>query len=79
MKKSVRFNNNVIEYITYSYHEYDRSSIDHVLYRKSHNKLSDQDLNNIYTLLDIYKLYEMDFHKDAYKNNHYHSIQLKNI
>ena len=71
--KSVQFNNNIIEYITYSPIEYDRSQIDSVLYRREYQRVSDQEWNNIYVLLDIYKLYEMKVHKDAYKINQYHS------
>ena len=72
-KKTVKFNNDIIEHITYSYKEYDRSTIDHVLYRRSYNQISDQELNNIYIVLDIYKLYDMSVHKDSFKNNKYHS------
>jgi len=72
-KKSVKFNNNVIEHITYSPREYDRHPIDSVLYKRSYNRVSDQEWNNIYVILDIYKLYEMNVHKDAYKYNQYHT------
>ena len=73
VKKTVTFNNNVIEHITYSKDEYDRHSIDHVLYRRSYQRVSDQEWNSLYVILDIYKLYEMKVHKDAYKNNQYHT------
>ena len=71
--KSVKFNSNHIEYITYSSAEYDRHSIKHVVYLKAQKKISDQEMNQIYILLDIYKLYEMDVHKDSFQNNMYHS------
>ena len=72
-KKSVKFNNDIIEYITYSKDEYLRDSIDHILYRRSYQKVSDQEWNNMYIMLDIYKLYEMSVHKDSFKNNLYHT------
>lgn len=72
-KKSVKFNNDITEYITYSKDEYLRHSIDHILYRRSYQKVSDQEWNNMYIMLDIYKLYEMSVHKDSFKNNLYHT------
>lgn len=71
--KKVTFSNTPTIFITYSKDEYSRDPIDHVLYRKAYKKISDQEINNIYICLDIYKLYEMSVHKDAYKNNHYHT------
>lgn len=72
-KKSVKFNNNIIEHITYSPKEYDRSQIDSILYRRGYQRVSDQEWNNVHIILDIYKLYEMNVHKDAFKNNQYHT------
>lgn len=71
--KSVRFSDNNLIHTTYSLTEYPRETIDHVLYRRAYNRISDQEMQNIYICLDIYKLYEMSVHKDAYKNNHYHT------
>jgi len=70
--KKVSFNllNNEI-YKTYSSEEYDRGQIDHVIYRKSYNRISNDDLNIIFITLDIYKLYEMVVHKESLKNNSY--------
>lgn len=72
-KKLVKFNDNIIKHVTYSADEYSRHPIDSVLYRRSYNRVSDQEWNNIYVILDIYKLYEMNVHKDAFKNNQYHT------
>lgn len=74
--KFVKFNSNT-EYTTYSSSEYDRHSVEHVVFLKAHNKISDQEMNQIYILLDIYKLYEMKVHKDSFKNNMYHFFKLK--
>lgn len=77
MSKTVNFdlNQNVI-YITYSRQEYDRSSIDHVLYRRAYRRISDEEMNAIYVNLDLYKLYEMPVHKSSFKNNLYHIKRL---
>ena len=69
--KKVSFSENVEEYQTYSYKEYDRSSIDHVLYRIAYKRLSDNELRNIFTLLNIYKLYEMPVHIKSIQNTNY--------
>ena len=74
-RKTVTFNNNIIEHITYSKDVYDRRSIDSILYRRGYQRVSDQVWNSMYIILDIYKLYEMKVHKDAYKNNQYHTKQ----
>lgn len=63
-------------YITYSREEYDRSSIDHVLYRKAYRRISDDEMNSIYVNLDLYKLYEMPVHKSSFKNNSYYIKKL---
>jgi hypothetical protein len=73
VKKTVTFNNNVIEHITYSPREYDRSQIDSILYRRGYQRVSDQEWNSVHIILDIYKMFEMNVHKDAYKNNQYHT------
>lgn len=77
MKKYVRFNESVIEYPTYSYNEYDRSSITHVLYRRARNEISIDEFKAIHVMLDLYKLYDMPVHCDSLKNNNY-SILKKN-
>jgi hypothetical protein len=73
MSRRVSFslNKNSI-YYTYSRHEYDRSCIDHVLYRHAYNRLTDEELKTIYVNLDLYKLYEMPIHKGSLVNNLYH-------
>lgn len=63
-------------YITYSNEEYDRTSIDHVLYRKSYNRISLDEMNAIYVNLDLFKLYEMDVHEMSLGNNQYHIKKL---
>lgn len=70
--KKVQFNNNIKINNTYSYNEYDRSCIDHVLYRRTFNKITDSEFRNIYITLDIYKLYDMPVHTQSLKNNSYY-------
>ena len=72
--KHVLFNLNKNKtYITYDSSEYNRLQIDSVLYRRSWKKVSDQEWNNIYIILDLYKLYDMPVHQDSIHNNVYHS------
>lgn len=80
--KTVNFNldNNKI-YTTYSKFNdqedyYDRSSIDHVLYRKIFNRITDIELRDIYIQLDLYKLYQMPIHINSIKNTMYHVCNL---
>ena len=56
---------------TYSSDDYDRLCIDSVMYRKACNKLTNEELINIYIELDLYKLYEMPIHVDSLRNNTY--------
>lgn len=73
MAKNVQFDlNKTMIYPTYSRNEYDRSCIDHVLYRRAYRRISDEEMNAIYVNLDLYKLYEMPVHKSSFKNNLYH-------
>lgn len=80
MGKSVVFNldkNETQE--TYSGDEYVRLQIDSVLYRRGYSNLvSDEEWDNIYITLDLYKLYEMKVHKDSFHNNLYHAKKLIN-
>jgi hypothetical protein len=69
--KKVTFSNNITIYVTYSPDEYDRLSIDHVLYRKAYNRVSNEEMMKIYITLDIYKLYEMTVNKDSLHNTCY--------
>lgn len=73
IQKKVSFNLNFKTHVTYSRDEYDRSSIDHVLYRRSYNKISDDEMNAIYVNLDLYKIYSMPVHIDSLCNNNYHT------
>jgi len=76
MTKSVSFNlNNNKIFDTYSQYEYDRSCIDHVLYRHAYKRISDSEIKTIYVNLDLYKLYEMPVHKKSLINNLYHVKQ----
>lgn len=68
VKKSVHFNKNVIEYITYSYKQYDRSY--------EYNVKTKDDMKNIYITLDLYKLFDMPVHINSNQNTLYH---LKNF
>lgn len=78
-KKNVHFDLNTnIEFITYSSKEYDRTSIDHVLYRRAYRIISNEEMNAIYVNLDLYKLYEMIVHKSSLKNNLYHIKKIIN-
>lgn len=71
-KKKVQFNlDRNLEYSTYDKNEYDRTPIDHVLYRRAYNRISDEEFKSIFVILDLYKLYEMPVHKDSLKNNAY--------
>ena len=73
MKKTVVFNlDKNATFNTYSPEEYDRTCIDHVLYRKAYKLISNDEFNSIYVSLDLYKLYEMPIHRDSLKNNLYH-------
>lgn len=66
MTKRVNFNIESNEvYMTYSIDEYDRYTIDHVLYRKCYNKLPKNYIENMYTRLYNYINYEMVVHKDS--------------
>jgi hypothetical protein len=70
--KHVRFDLSKNTYAdTYDKTEYDRSQIDHVLYRRAYQKLSDAEFQKINVLLDLYKLYEMPVHKESFANNYY--------
>ena len=72
MIKHVRFDLSKNTYTeTYSKTDYDRSQIDHVLYRKAYQKLSNEEFYKINVLLDLYKLYEMPVHKESFANNYY--------
>jgi hypothetical protein len=73
MKKKVTFADTASIFITYSKDEYSRDPIDSILYRRGYQRVSDQEWNNVHIILDIYKLYEMNVHKDAFKNNQYHT------
>lgn len=72
MKKVTFASTNKI-FTTYSKDEYDRSTIDYLLYRRSSRKVSNQEWTQMYVLLDIFKLYQMSVHKDSFKNNLYHT------
>lgn len=72
-RRSVKFNDVITEHTTYSKDEYSRETIDSILQKRSYQRVSDQEWINIYTCLDIYKLYEMNVHKDSFKNNQYHT------
>jgi hypothetical protein len=77
MTKNVNFNLNTnITHTTYSRQEYDRTCIDHVLYRHAYGHISDDEIRSIYVNLDLYKLYEMSVHKRSFKNNLYHVKKL---
>lgn len=81
IKKSVCFNldKNQINY-TYSGDDYDRFQIDSILYQRGYTgKVSDQEWNNVYITLDIYKMYEMKIHKDSFHNNLYHAKKIVNL
>ena len=81
MKKSVIFNLDKNEtHETYSSDDYLRYQIDSILYRRGYsNSVSDQEWDNVYITLDIYKLYEMKTHKDSFHNNLYHAKNIINF
>lgn len=71
--KKVLFNleNNEI-FDTYTRDEYSRDPIDSILYQRNWRRVSDQEWNNVYVTLDLYKLYDMPVHQDSIENNLYH-------
>ena len=71
--KKVLFNldNNKI-HTTYNLSEYDRFQIDSVMYRRSWHRVSDEEWNSIYVILDLYKLYDMPVHQNSIHNTLYH-------
>ena len=72
MKKVIfKLENNEI-FNTYTKEEYDRFQIDSVLYRRNYQRVPDQEWNNIYVVLDLYKLYDMPVHQESVQNNLYH-------
>lgn len=74
MTKQVSFNlNNNQIFTTHNKEDYDRSQIDHVLYRKAYNRISDKEIDTILINLDLYKLYEMPINKESLHNNTYSS------
>ena len=79
MIKKVTFADSNKIFTTFSSDEYDRSCIDYVLYRRSYNRVSDEEWNNMYITLDLYKLYDMKTHKDSFHNNLYHAKKLVNF
>lgn len=71
--KSVRFNlDNTRFYNTYSNDEYDRYSIDSILYLKCYNKISDFEWTYMLNSLNIFKICEMIVHKDSLNNTKIH-------
>lgn len=71
MKKVVIDENKNQIFYTYSADEYDRFQIDHVLYKKAFNKITDSEFNTILVTTDMYKMYEMCVHPDSFINNKY--------
>lgn len=68
-KKHVSFNLDKNEILnTYSPDEYDRTSIDSILYLKSLQRLNQNEWNNIITELNNFKMNEMISHKDSISN-----------
>lgn len=62
MLKKVRFNDNLYIYATYSSSEYNRLSIDSILYRRSYKRVSDEEWKNMIEELLFFKNYEMIVH-----------------
>ena len=69
--KKVRFSDKINIFSTYSSDEYSRIPIDHLLYRRAYNRVSDLEWNDVLVKLDLYKLYEMPVHPDSFLNNNY--------
>lgn len=66
MSKKVTFNESKNETRdTYNKEEYDRGTIDHVLYRKAYNRITQKEFQDIYFDLEKFKLFEMVVHKDS--------------
>jgi hypothetical protein len=71
--KVVKFNleSNQI-FTTYSIDEYDRFSIDSILYLKCYNKITDDDWNKVFVELNDYKTKEMVVHNSSICNTRLH-------
>lgn len=74
MKKVNINEENNKEYITYTNKEYDRCTIDSILYQKCYQRVSSEEWINIFIILNNYKCTEMEIHKDSINN-----ISLVNI
>jgi hypothetical protein len=61
-KKRCTFNETIIIYETYAPDEYDRHSIDSILYQKVYNRVSDYEWQSLLNDLNIYKNNEMVIH-----------------
>lgn len=62
MKKKVKFDDNIITYVTYSSIEYDRYCIDSILYQRCYKRISDQEWQDMLNDLFHYKTYDMIVH-----------------
>lgn len=67
--KKVKFNDNSVIYKTYSFNEYDRGSIDSILYQKCYQKISEKEWFDILKELSDYKRFEMIVHINNLVNN----------
>lgn len=56
------------EYTTYTNKEYDRCTIDSILYQKCYQRVSSEEWINIFIILNNYKCTEMEIHKDSINN-----------
>lgn len=70
MTKKITFAENPVFYITYSSDEYDRSSIDSLLYRKCFNRVSHYQWLFALRELDYYKTSIMIVHKSSLCNTY---------
>lgn len=62
MLKKVRFNDTINIHLTYSSSEYDRMSIDSILYRRNYKKVTDEEWEKMMEELLFYKNFEMIVH-----------------
>ncbi len=63
-----------IVYETYSPSDYDRHSIDSVMYLKAYNRLSNYEWVSIFKDLNLYKKYEMLVHYESVRNTNLHEL-----
>lgn len=68
MTKRITFSETVLIYTTYSPDEYDRHTIDSILYKKCFKRISNEEWNNVLKNLNNFKIEDMIVHKSSLFN-----------